>query len=322
MSVQSTPHVVPAQINSEDFRILPGRSVDLAGWPTIVKPFFQSQDQYLQILGTHVQGLSARQDVHRASGRYAVLIIFQGMDCAGKDGSIQHVMSGVNPEACEVFSFKSPSAEELRHDFLWRTTCRLPERGRIGIFNRSYYEEVLIVRVHPAILKAQNLPTRDRLTMQFWQDRFRSILEFEEHLQRNGTQIVKIFLHVSKEEQKKRLLQRLYTPDSNWKFSESDVRERKYWRQYLRAHSDCLAATSTHDSPWYAVPADDKENARLIVSQILMDAFDALKMAIPRSTPKRLRELHAIGSLLEKSRPPVSTANRILRRKRVRAARP
>jgi PPK2 family polyphosphate:nucleotide phosphotransferase len=245
--------------------------------------------------------LSSRQQLHYASGRYAVLLIFQGMDSAGKDGAIRHVMSGVNPEGCEVYSFKQPSAEELKHDFLWRTTCRLPERGRIGIFNRSYYEEVLVTRVHPEILNTQNLPKHSRDDKHFWRDRYRSIVELEAHLHRNGTQVIKFFLHLSKKEQEKRFLERIDEPDKNWKFSSSDIHERKYWPHYMQAYAHCLAETSTRHAPWYAIPADDKENARLIVSQILMDAFDDLKMAYPKSNPKRRRQLQAIGKMLEKS---------------------
>jgi PPK2 family polyphosphate:nucleotide phosphotransferase len=207
-------------------------------------------------------------------------------------------MSGVNPEGCEVYSFKQPSAEELKHDFLWRTTSRLPERGRIGIFNRSYYEEVLITRVHPAILDTQNLPKHARNDKHLWRDRYRSITELEAHLHRNGTQIIKFFLHLSRKEQAKRFLERIDVPDKNWKFSVADIHERKYWKDYMRAYGHCLAETSTHHSPWYAIPADDKENARLIVSQILMDAFNDLKMAYPKTTPKRRRELQAIGRQL------------------------
>jgi PPK2 family polyphosphate:nucleotide phosphotransferase len=289
------------KIRSKDFHVSSGKRVELDEWPTIVQPFFQSKEEYNELLEAHVEGLSSRQQLHYASGRYALLLIFQGMDSAGKDGAIRHVMSGVNPEGCEVYSFKQPSAEELKHDFLWRTTSRLPERGRIGIFNRSYYEEVLITRVHPEILDTQDLPKHSRDEKHFWTDRYRSIVELEAHLHRNGTQIVKFFLHLSKKEQAKRFLERIDEPDKNWKFSASDIHERKYWRHYMRAYGDCLAATSAHQAPWYAVPADDKENARLIVSQILMDAFDDLKMAFPKSTPKRLRDLQAIGKRLTKS---------------------
>jgi PPK2 family polyphosphate:nucleotide phosphotransferase len=279
----------------------PRKEVDLAQWPTRAERFFKSKEQYQELLEKHVEGLSSRQQLHYASGRYAVLLIFQGMDSAGKDGAIRHVMSGVNPEGCEVYSFKQPSAEELKHDFLWRTTCRLPERGRIGIFNRSYYEEVLITRVHPEILNTQNLPKHSRDDKHFWRDRYRSIVELEAHLHRNGTQVIKFFLHLSKKEQEKRFLERIDEPDKNWKFSSSDIHERKYWPHYMQAYAHCLAETSTRHAPWYAIPADDKENARLIVSQILMDAFDDLKMAYPKSNPKRHRQLQAIGKMLEKS---------------------
>jgi PPK2 family polyphosphate:nucleotide phosphotransferase len=289
------------KINSKDFRVSPGKKVDLRHWPTLVDPFFKSKAEYKALLETHVESLSSLQQMHYASGRYAVLLIFQGIDSAGKDGAIRHVMSGVNPQGCEVYSFKQPSAEELKHDFLWRTTCRLPERGRIGIFNRSYYEEVLIARVHPEILDTQNLPEPARDEKHFWGNRYRSIVELEAHLHRNGTQIIKFFLHLSKKEQAKRFLERIDEPDKNWKFSASDIHERKYWGRYVKVYEHCLTATSTDHAPWYAVPADDKDNARLIVSRILIDTLDDLKMAYPKSTPKRLRELRAIGRRLTKS---------------------
>jgi PPK2 family polyphosphate:nucleotide phosphotransferase len=283
------------KIASKDFRVPPNKQIDLKDWPTVVGPLFKSKKEYRRLLEAHVEGLSSLQELHYASGRYAVLLILQGIDSAGKDGAIRHVMSGVNPEGCEVYSFKQPSAEELKHDFLWRTTCRLPERGRIGIFNRSYYEEVLITRVHPEILDAQNLPESERDGKHFWRDRYRSIIELEAHLHRSGTKIIKVFLHLSKKEQAKRFLDRIAEPDKNWKFSASDIHERKYWRHYMQAYGQCLAAPSTDYAPWYAVPADDKENARLIVSQILMDALEDLKLAYPKSTPKRRRELQAVG---------------------------
>ncbi len=283
------------KIASKDFRVPPNKQIDLKDWPTVVGPLFKSKKEYKRLLEAHVEGLSSLQELHYASGRYAVLLILQGIDSAGKDGAIRHVMSGINPEGCEVYSFKQPSAEELKHDFLWRTTCRLPERGRIGIFNRSYYEEVLITRVHPEILDAQNLPESERDGKHFWRDRYRSIIELEAHLHRSGTKIIKVFLHLSKKEQAKRFLDRIAEPDKNWKFSASDIHERKYWRHYMQAYGQCLAATSTDYAPWYAVPADDKENARLIVSQILMDALEDLKLAYPKSTPKRRRELQAVG---------------------------
>ncbi len=237
------------------------------------------------------------QRMHYASNRYALLLIFQAMDAAGKDGAIRHVMSGVNPQSCEVFSFKQPSVEELEHDFLWRTTRDLPERGRIGIFNRSYYEEVLIVRVHPEMLHSSGLPP-ELVGKSIWKGRYRSVVELESHLYRNRTRIIKFFLHLSKEEQRKRFIDRIDDPDKNWKFSLSDAHERKYWKQYMSAYEECLCATSTHHAPWYIVPADDKDNARLIVSQIVLDALGELKMTYPKTTVKRQRELKSIRKLL------------------------
>ena len=220
------------------------------------------------------------------------------MDAAGKDGAIQHVLSGINPQGCEVFSFKQPSTEELQHDFLWRTTCRLPQRGRIGIFNRSYYEEVLVVRVHPEILRTQGLPEELSKGKTFWKERYKSIVDFEEHLYRNRTRIVKIFLHLSQEEQRKRFLERIEEPDKNWKFNSSDVHEREYWKPYEKAYEKCLKATSTLQVPWYIVPADDKQNARLIVSQIVLDAFSEIKMEYPTVSAERRKELKVIRQQL------------------------
>jgi PPK2 family polyphosphate:nucleotide phosphotransferase len=263
-----------------------------------VKPVCKSKKAYQKLLQEHVEQLSSLQQLHYASNRYALLLIFQGMDAAGKDGAIRHVMSGVNPEGCQVSSFKQPSAAELEHDFLWRTTRRLPERGQIGIFNRSYYEEVLVVRVHPEILRGEGLPEELRDQKDIWDERYRSIADFESHLYRNGTRTVKVFLHLSQEEQRKRFLARIDEPEKNWKFSLADIHERKYWKRYMQAFEECLSATSTHHAPWYVVPADDKENARLIVSQIVLDTFNNLKMSYPRTTAKRLRELKAIRKLL------------------------
>jgi PPK2 family polyphosphate:nucleotide phosphotransferase len=288
------------EITSKDFHVPHGKKVKLSDWPTIVNPVYTSKDEYQVLLEKHVAELSSLQHLHYASHRYALLLIFQGMDSAGKDGVIRHVMSGVNPEGCEVFSFKQPSAEELEHDFLWRSTCRLPERGRIGIFNRSYYEEVLVVRVHPEILRNQGLPEELRDEKDIWDERYRSIVDMERHLHRNGTKIVKIFLHLSKEEQRKRFLARIDEEDKNWKFSLADIHERKYWKDYVNAYEACLQATSTHHTPWYIVPADDKENARLIVSRIVLDALDDLKMAYPKTTPKRRAELQTIRKQLAK----------------------
>jgi PPK2 family polyphosphate:nucleotide phosphotransferase len=288
------------KIDARDFRVAPATKVKLSKWPTIVKPVYTSKKEYQNLLEKHVAELSCLQQLHYASNHYALLLIFQGMDGAGKDGAIRHVMSGVNPEGCEVFSFKQPSAEELQHDFLWRTTCHLPERGRIGIFNRSYYEEVLVVRVHPEILRSQGLPEKLRDEKTIWEERYRSIVDMERHLQRNGTKIVKIFLHLSEEEQRKRFLARIDELDKNWKFSLADIQERKFWKQYTEAYEACLQATSTHHTPWYVVPADDKENARLIVSRIILDSLEDLKMAYPKTTAKRRLELHSIKKLLAK----------------------
>jgi PPK2 family polyphosphate:nucleotide phosphotransferase len=288
------------KINSNDFRVPAGKTVNLKKWPTRVQPVCKSKKQYDKLLQEHVKELISLQRIQYASNRYAVLLIFQAMDAAGKDGAIRHVMSGVNPQGCQVFSFKHPSATELDHDFLWRTTQSLPERGRIGIFNRSYYEEVLIVRVHPDILRSQGLPDELLDEKTVWQGRYRSIVNLENHLYRNGTRVIKFFLHLSKEEQRRRFLDRIDEPDKNWKFSIADIEERKFWKQYMKAYEACLSATSTQDAPWYVVPADDKENARLIVSGIVLDVFKGLKLAYPKSGAKRRQELESIRKLLAK----------------------
>jgi PPK2 family polyphosphate:nucleotide phosphotransferase len=286
------------KINVKDFRVAAGNTVKLEKWPTLVKPVYQSKKEYKELLGKQVEELSTQQQLHYASDSYAVLLIFQAMDAAGKDGAIKHVMSGINPQGCQVFSFKHPSAEELDHDFLWRTSQCLPERGRIGIFNRSYYEEVLIVRVHPEILQAQSIPEALLNKNTIWQDRYRSIVDMENHLHRNGTRIIKFFLHLSEEEQRKRFLERIDDPEKNWKFSLADIEERKYWKQYMQAYEECLSATSMSDAPWYVVPADDKENARLIISQIILDTFKSLKLSYPKPSAEHLRELQMIRKQL------------------------
>ena len=286
------------KIKTEDFQILPGEKVDLDKRPTGVKPFYKSKKKYHKFLEAHIEELSTLQRLHYASNRYAVLVIFQAMDAAGKDGAIRHVMSGVNPQGCQVFSFKQPSAEELEHDFLWRTTKCLPERGRIGIFNRSYYEEVLIARVHPEILRSQGLPDELLDEKTIWQERFASIVDFEKHLHHNGTRIIKIFLHLSKDEQRNRFQARIDEPDKNWKFSLADIHERTFWPQYMEAYEDCLSVTSNRYAPWHVVPADDKKNARLIISQIILKVFKDLKMEYPKTSAKRRRELKSIRKLL------------------------
>jgi PPK2 family polyphosphate:nucleotide phosphotransferase len=286
------------KIESKEFRLRPGSKLALSDRPSIVNPYYKSKKQYRKLLEKHLAAMTLRQRLLYASDRYALLLIFQGMDGAGKDGAIRHVMSGVNPQGCEVFSFKQPSAEELKHDFLWRATCRLPERGRIGIFNRSYYEEVLVVRVHPEILHGQGLPAELIDEKTIWTDRYDSIAHLEEHLHRNGTHIVKIFLHLSKDEQRNRFLERIDDPDKNWKLSLADGHERKYWKHYITAYEACLNATSTGHAPWYVVPADDKENARLIVSQIVLDSLDTLSLNYPKTTAKRSLELESLRKQL------------------------
>jgi len=288
------------KISPKDFRVREGDDVDLKRWPTMVDPVYKSKEQYQALLTDHVTRLSSQQQLLYASNRYAILLVFQAMDAAGKDGAIRHVMSGVNPQGCQVFSFKHPSPTELQHDFLWRTTRDLPERGRIGIFNRSYYEEVLIVRVHRDLLLSEGLSDAPHDDKTLWHDRYRSISNLERHLHTNGTRIVKFFLHLSKEEQRKRFLARIDEPEKNWKFSTADIEERKFWKHYMEAYEECLSATSTSDSPWYVVPADDKENARLIVSQIVLHTLDELEMSYPKTSEGRRLELLTIRKGLEK----------------------
>ncbi|NTV99503.1 MAG: polyphosphate kinase 2 family protein [Chlorobiaceae bacterium] len=289
---------MPIFIDHNDFRIGEGEKVNLSKRPTIINPLYSSKKQYKKMLADHVDELSRIQNIHYADNRYSVLLIFQAMDAAGKDSIIRHVMSGVNPQGCQVYSFKHPSAEELEHDFLWRSYRCLPERGMIGIFNRSYYEEVLIVRVHPEILAGQRIPNELLNGGKVWDNRFRSIVEMENHLYRNGTRIVKFFLHLSKEEQRKRFLRRIDEPSKNWKFSAADVEERTYWNEYMHAYEACLGATSTRRAPWYAVPADDKANARLIVSHIIVQALTALSLSYPETDEGRRQELADIRRML------------------------
>ncbi|MBF0523396.1 MAG: polyphosphate kinase 2 family protein [Candidatus Omnitrophica bacterium] len=282
------------KINSKNFCIPPEKKVKLEKYPTKIASFCASKNSCQKLLEEHVAQLSSMQELHYASRRYAMLLIFQGMDASGKDGAIRHVMSGVNPQGCEVSCFKQPSVEELEHDFLWRTTCRLPRRGSIGIFNRSYYEEVLVARVHPEILQVQGLSLDKLNENDFWKDRYRSIRDLEHHLYHNGTRIIKIFLHLSKDEQRRRFFERIDDPDKNWKFSQADLSERKYWKEYVKAYETCLSETSTHHAPWYAVPADDKLTARLIVSRIVLDAFNELKMEYPKVSEEHRQELKTI----------------------------
>jgi PPK2 family polyphosphate:nucleotide phosphotransferase len=286
-------------IDVAQFRVREGRAVDLKRRPTRVKPLYSSDEEYDSLLRRKVKLLSERQELLYAHDRYSLLVILQAMDAAGKDGVIKHVMSGINPLGCQVFSFKQPSVEELDHDFLWRAAKRLPERGRIGVFNRSYYEEVLVVRVHPEFLAAQHLPD-EILEDHLWKGRYRSIVDFERHLHRNGTRVVKFYLHMSKDEQRTRFLARIDEAAKNWKFGERDVTERGRWNDYMRAYEQCLEATSTADAPWYVVPADDKKNGRLIVAQVLLDTLKGLEMRYPKPSAARVKELRAVRKKLLK----------------------
>jgi PPK2 family polyphosphate:nucleotide phosphotransferase len=286
------------KIKTKDFFVGEKNKVNLKKWPTKIEPIYKSKEKYREILADHIQRMSDYQNLHYALNESALLLVFQGMDASGKDGTIAHVMSGVNPQGCQVFSFKHPTDTELKHDFLWRTSIDLPERGKIGIFNRSYYEELLISRVHPELLKAEGFPS-GLDTKKFWQKRFDSINQHEAHLERNGTHIVKFFLHLSFAEQTKRFLERIDTPEKNWKLTLDDIKERGYWKEYQQAYEKCLGETSTKHAPWYVIPADDKWNARLIVSQIILNTFENMNMKYPKADPKRLKELAEIRKQLE-----------------------
>ena len=288
------------KIKSADFRVSSGKKVDLEKWPTRIKPYYGSPEQFQDAFKESTKALASLQRLLYASATHSVLLIFQAMDAAGKDSAIRNVFSGIDPHGCEVHSFKEPNAEELKHDFLWRTTCRLPERGKIGIFNRSYYEEVLVVRVHPEYLKTQGIPEESIDEKSIWKERFESIIHSEKHLHRNGTHILKFFLHLSKEEQRKRLLSRLDTPEKNWKFNIGDIKERKLWKQYMRAYEDAIETTTTDQAPWHIVPADDKKNAHLIISSIIGETLKGLKMAYPSLDRHRRTELEEIRKLLAK----------------------
>jgi len=257
---------------------------------------WKSNEHASEILQRGIQRTAELQDMLYAQDEWAVLLIFQAMDAAGKDGIIKHVMSGVNPQGCQVHSFKAPSERELQHDFLWRTTCVLPERGHIGIFNRSYYEEVLVVRVHRELIKAEKLPSL--VSKHIWKERFEDIHGFERHMTRSGTVIRKFFLNVSKEEQKKRFLKRLEEPEKNWKFSPSDIHERKYWDDYQKAYEDMIRHTATEAAPWYVVPADNKWFTRLVVSAVLVETLESLDLAYPTVDAKKRKELEAAKKAL------------------------
>ncbi|MCZ7557646.1 MAG: polyphosphate kinase 2 family protein [Bacteroidia bacterium] len=281
-----------------DFKIPHDKHIRLADYDTAFTGNFRDKREAKEELGRDIRRLAELQDVLYAQDTYAVLLIFQAMDAAGKDGTIKHVMSGVNPQGCQVFSFKAPSAEELDHDYLWRCMKRLPERGRIGIFNRSYYEEVLVTRVHPEILERQKHPGK-AMGKDLWKQRFREINNFEHYLVDNGIVILKFFLNVSRDEQRKRFLERIETPEKNWKFSKNDVTERAFWNDYMVAFEDAFNHTSTHHAPWYVIPADHKWFARLAVAKIIASTLEELDLHYPKPTEEHLAELHEARMLLE-----------------------
>jgi PPK2 family polyphosphate:nucleotide phosphotransferase len=279
------------------FRVADGRRFRLSAIDPGDTRGFESKRHARDQLARGIETLGELQEKLYAQDRWGLLLIYQAMDAAGKDSTIKHVMSGVNPQGCQVYSFKAPSDEELDHDFLWRTTCRLPERGRIGIFNRSYYEEVLVVRVHPELLAPQRLPP-GLATRDLWRERFEDINAFERHLARNGTVVRKFFLHASRDEQRKRFLERLDDPAKNWKFSLADVRERRRWDDYMAAYEDMIRHTSSRHAPWYVVPADHKWFTRLVVVSAILDALSELDLAFPRAEPGRMKELDAARAAL------------------------
>jgi PPK2 family polyphosphate:nucleotide phosphotransferase len=288
------------KIRCDEFRIAEGEKVQLATRPTTVKRLYKSRKHYRALIAKQIAELTVQQSLLYANSSYSLLLIFQAMDAAGKDSAIKHVMSGVNPQGCQVFSFKHPSTAELAHDFLWRTTRCLPERGQIGIFNRSYYEEVLIVRVQPKILRSEGLPAEELKAHDFWKHRYQAMTSLESHLHLSGTRVIKFFLHLSKEEQRLRFLRRIEDPHRNWKFGMADIEQRKKWAHYQQAYEACLGATSTADAPWYAVPADDKQNAHLIIAQVILDTLKGLHMSYPRSDGAGRRELEAVRRQLAK----------------------
>ncbi len=275
--------------DAEQFRILPATTVNLDSWPTRVAPWYASKQEYQTMLAEQVRELSSLQELHYAASKYSILLVFQAMDAAGKDSTIRHVMSGVNPQGCRVVAFKHPSATEAAHDFLWRANAALPARGEFTIFNRSYYEDVLVVRVHPEILAKEH--AAPETNSHFWRRRYDDINAFEHHLHRNHTRIVKIFLHLSKDEQRRRFLDRLEDPAKRWKFSSADLVERGFWDDYQSAYEEALSATSTSWAPWYVVPADHKYELRALVGGIIVDAIDQLDLRAPAVDPSRADEL-------------------------------
>lgn len=285
-------------MNHDHFLVPPGKKISLKDYDPDYTGEFENKEQAETKLREDVVKLASYQDVLYAQNTYSLLIIFQAMDASGKDSTIKHVMSGVDPQGCQVFSFKSPSAEELDHDYLWRSAKSLPERGRIGIFNRSYYEEVLIVRVHPEILDSQQLPPEAK-TEDLWQRRFEEMNHFERYLTRNGIVVLKFFLHVSKEEQRKRFLKRINTPEKNWKFSLNDVKERKHWDDYMAAYEDAFNHTSTEEAPWYIIPADHKWFMRTAVADVIITKLASLNLTYPTASEEHKQELLKAKELLE-----------------------
>jgi PPK2 family polyphosphate:nucleotide phosphotransferase len=284
---------------SDKFCVGDGKRFKLKDWKTKTDLNLGSDEKPVvkRTLQMGVEALAAMQDTLYAQDRWSVLLIFQAMDAAGKDGAIKHVMSGINPQGCQVSSFKIPSSEELDHDFLWRCQKHLPERGRIGIFNRSYYEEVLVVKVHEEILGFQKLPEK-LIDKNIWENRFQDIRNFEKYLNRNGTIVIKFFLNLSKEEQKKRFIERVDNPDKNWKFSTSDAKERKFWKNYMVAYEEMIRNTSTEKSPWYVVPADNKPHARIIIASAIINTLDKLKLEYPKVSKEKMEELRAVRNEL------------------------
>ncbi len=286
-------------MNINRFRVDGESPLDLEDHPTNFTGDYKGKDEAVADLEKNIKRLAELQDVFYADNRNSLLLVFQAMDAAGKDGAIKHVMSGVNPQGCQVSAFKAPSAEELDHDFLWRCQKALPERGRIGIFNRSHYEEVLVVRVHPQFLDSQQLPEAVRKDKDFWKKRFKQIRNWEDHLTSNGTAILKFFLHVSKDEQKKRFLARIDDPAKNWKFSATDAKERAHWDEYMKAYREAIEATSTTSAPWYVIPADKKWFARLAISEIIVDKLASMKLQYPIVSEQHKAELAETKKLLE-----------------------
>ncbi len=289
-----------SKIKIEDFRYAPGKSANLSKIPTEIPDVYKNKDEYEDLMGEYTEKMQSLQDMLYAYDRYSLLLIFQGMDTAGKDGAIKHVMSGINVTGVQVFTFKRPSDMELDHDWMWRTTCCLPERGRIGIFNRSYYEEVLVVKVHPEILRNYQRIPKDLIADEnkIWEDRYKDINNFEDFQHRNGCRVVKFFLNISKEEQKRRLLDRIDQPEKNWKMSLQDVEERKDWEKYMDCYQELLDKTSSPNSPWYVIPANDKKNARLIISRIILGELKSLDMHFPEVTDEFRAKLKAVKDVL------------------------